>query len=461
MRVSVVAASCAGAALWALGGGAWAQSIHLVRPADGAIVRETVPFRVAPGDVPVGGYASISVDGTFRSARVLPPDSRGTVYLWDTKAGGADTVKDGPHTVQLDLYDGNSNLLGTATVRVQVANQISPPSPDLKLTYHWPSQPRLTYHHVSDMTVPGSQAAATPGGAPPDQALETSDLTLLRTTEDATGSRSLVRDLIIGGTVTDRGQTQTIKASYNVAPLRRTLDARGNVLGTEATDDYADHLGFPVPGLPARRVGKGDRWQSDVLIPLTWDGSSAAHVTAECSLQGFEWQNSYPTAKILEQYSGPAHFVARAATASGHSSPDLNVSAVTYSRVLYFAYGAGRLIKSVTDAQITLTAAQLSALGGTSPVGGPGYRGGPGGYPGVPQGVPYGVPGGPQGVPYGLPGGPVAPDQNGGGYPGGPGGYPGGPGGYPGGPGGDTPVPAPESTTTTLSLSDTTTLVAP
>ncbi len=475
MRFSNVAASCATVALLSFAGGASAQTIHLIRPAQGAIVRETVPFRLAPGDLPAGGYVAITVDGNFRVARVLPPSSRDSVFLWDTKEGG---VKDGVHTVQLDLYDSQSNLIGSAKVRLRVANQISPPSPDLKLTYHWLSQPQLTYHHVSTVTVPASQGAS--GGAL-DQALQSASVTFERSTEGATSAESLVRDLITGGTISDRGQAQTVKAAYNVVSLRRTVNARGDVLSAESNDDYEDHLGFPIPALPARRVGRGDRWQAPVTIPLTWDGSSAAHVTAECSLQGFEWQNNYPTAKILEQYSGPAHFVAHAATASGHTAPSLNVSSITYSRVLYFAYGAGRLIKSVMNTHLTLTPFQLSQLGGSapggvSPYGGPpmgGYGGPPQGYGGPPMGgyggppVGYGGPGGPGGYPggppmggpggYPGPGGPFGPGGPGG-YPGAPGGYPGAPGGYPGG---GQNTDAPQSTTTTVDLSDTTTLQAP
>ena len=55
-----------------------------------------------------------------------------------------------------------------------------------------------------------------------------------------------------------------------------------------------DHIGFPVPELPARRVGKGDRWLEPVVVALNWDGSSRASVTAECSLEGFEWQRQLP-----------------------------------------------------------------------------------------------------------------------------------------------------------------------
>ena len=370
MRVTTVAAICAGSTLLSLMGvAAHAQGIHLIQPVQGAIVRETVPFRVASGDLPKGGYVSVTIDNVFRTARVLPTNAHAPVYLWDTKEEGANAAADGPHTIQIEIFSSNSTEVGSATVQVQVANQIKAPSQDLKMTYHWPSQPRLVYHRTTEMVVPGAQSTTVQSGnTPPDQALQASELTFDRTTEDPTATKSIVRDLVLSGTLTDHGQSQPIHSLYDIAPLRRTVDARGNVLSREETADDADHIGFPIPELPVRRVGKGDRWQANVQIPLTWDGASEANVTAECSLQGFEWQNNYPTAKVLEQYTGPAHFVARSATASGHVAPSLDASSVTFNRVIYFAYGAGRLIKSVTHSQVTLTSEQLNALGGAVPV---------------------------------------------------------------------------------------------
>ena len=57
MRIQVVAAGVAAALLFALGGhAARAQGIRVIRPAHGAIVRETVQVKVAPGDLPPDGY---------------------------------------------------------------------------------------------------------------------------------------------------------------------------------------------------------------------------------------------------------------------------------------------------------------------------------------------------------------------------------------------------------------------
>ena len=379
MRIAIVAATAGAALLFALAGtGAQAQTIHVVRPAHGAIVRETVQVKVAPSDLPPDGYVAIYIDGTFRVAQTLPANSDDPVYVWDTKSpapGGTEGPADGDHTLRVDIFSSTSKLLGTDTVPVRVANQIAPPSPALKLTYHWTTQHKLTYHRVAAMTVPGDQPDPTGGasadagaGTPPDQDLQSADLAFARTTENASAAQTVLRDIVISGTVTSHGQSQTILSSYNIQPQLKTVNARGAVLSRVSEDDLMDHIGFPVPELPIRRVGKGDRWQEPVAVPLNWDESTRADVTAECSLEGFEWQNNYPTAKIRETYSGPARFTSQTSTVSGHGSlPPISASNITYNRVIYFAYGAGRVIKETTKTQITLTTAQLTLLGGTAP----------------------------------------------------------------------------------------------
>ena len=252
------------------------------------------------------------------------------------------------------------------------------------------------------MTVPGDQSGASGGASPtrqPGRPRPTRPakrhLSFARTTENASPVQALLRDIVISGTVASHGQSQTILSGYNIQPQLKTVNARGAVLSRVSEDDLMDHIGFPVPELPARRVGKGDRWVEPLAVPLNWDESTRANVTAECSLEGFELQNNYPTAKIRETYSGPARFTSQPSTVSGHGSlPPISASAITYDRVIYFAYGSDRVIKETTKTQITLTTAQLTLLGGTPPVSvafsrqprrfrypGAGYPGGP--NPGV------------------------------------------------------------------------------
>ncbi|MBV9849932.1 MAG: hypothetical protein JO250_09690, partial [Armatimonadetes bacterium] len=138
MRIRVMAAASAGAALLSslAGAAARAQGLHVIRPAHNAIVRETVAFRVPPSEAPPGGYVAISIDDKFVTAKALPASPGGPIFLWDTKAGN---VKDGDHRVTLAVYTGGSNsqLVGSDTIPVRVANQIAVSGREaFKLTYH-------------------------------------------------------------------------------------------------------------------------------------------------------------------------------------------------------------------------------------------------------------------------------------------------------------------------------------
>ncbi|MFN3691136.1 MAG: hypothetical protein ACK4UU_09455, partial [Fimbriimonadales bacterium] len=115
----------------------------IVRPQDGARVREVVQFRFPIRSVPQGGFIGVSIDGKFIEAvapAALDTDrERGHyIYKWDTKRLN---VPDGEHTVELTLYanpeSGQSRVLGRSSVRVQVENEIKPPAEGIFLRYRW------------------------------------------------------------------------------------------------------------------------------------------------------------------------------------------------------------------------------------------------------------------------------------------------------------------------------------
>lgn len=413
---------------------AGAQGIEIARPVNGATVRETVPVRVSARDLPDDGYAVVSIDGQFRTAKVLPKSLRQPLYVWDTKASyttQADPdskkyIADGKHTVTIAVYDANSRRLGSDTVSVRVANQISiPPSQGVRLTYRWKVDQSLRYQRSTDLKVAGNE---TSGSGIPDQNIQTAQVQFSRTTEDASGGAYLIRDKVLpNGYVINRGQVQPVDAAYNLKSSYRTVNVYGQVLGRMSPLSSGDHFGFSIPVLPARRVSKGDSWKSPVEIGLEWAASKPARLTAESRLEGFEWQNGYPTAKIRETYSGPVKFP----SPPGSALPEISAPNVKFERVIYFAYNSGRLIKTDAslDVNANLSSTQLSSLGISTGGAGGGLPGGGGGYPGG-----GGFAGGGDEGALGFGG-------KGGGFPGGGGGYPGGGGfggggGYPGGGGG-------------------------
>lgn len=462
-----------------------AGAIQIASPYNKAVVRESVPVKLR--DFPSTGYVSISIDGRFITAQALPKSRALPVYVWDTKATYTDpdspdtpkTYNDGTHAVTIAVYNAQNKLVGQDSVSVQVANKINlPASEGIRLAYPWKTGLSLRYQRRTTLT---AAATDTPASATP-QTLQQSLLRFGRTVENVSGGTALIRDQIIS---VDKSARPKAFVSYvathglpqalggDIHAEYRNVDARGRVLSQLTSQNTASSVGFSVPVLPPRRVSVGAHWETPVEITLDWASPTPAKVTATSTLEDFEWQDRYPTAKIRETYEGPANFY----PGPGSALPAISSREIKFERVFYFAYNAGRVVRTQTTVSLTSTDPGLL---NASPAGGPGgYPGGPGGrggYPGGPGGFGGGRgnlgriggypggPGGPGGYPgggypgSGYPGGPSPssgypgsdagsdgapggypgsmPGAQGGGYPGGGGGYPGGPGGYPGTPGG-------------------------
>lgn len=431
-----------------------AQTLHVLRPINNAIVRETVPVRIAPGDLPAEGYVGISIDGEFRTARVIPSNKHDAVYDWDTKSSYITPnepntqkfVSDGPHTLTIKLYNTSGKSLGVQSITVKVANKISVPTQGIKLTYRW--RPDLQQRYTR-RTEAGTVADGTTGT---NQTLQSSIIRFTRTVEDTTGGGYLIRDRILpGGVLVSRGQAQSVDALYNIKSKYRTVDTRGDVLGSMAPLSMGEHFGFSIPVLSSRRVSVGDTWQAPVEVSLDWASTKPATVNAESRLEGFEWQSGYPAAKIRETYTGPMTFTQMNGNGAAISSPvsglglgagSITLPTVNYERIVYFAYNSGRLVRTETTVTLTADNSQLASLGfagvltgSNSSVGVPGMN-----YPSPdnPQTMMPSVPGGipPPGISPGGYNPPVIPNYAGGQS-----------GGY-------SSQSIPQSTTTNLKLTD-------
>ncbi len=177
----------------------------------------------------------------------------------------------------------------------------------------------------------------------------------------------------------------------------------------------------------------GAHWQTPVKLALDWTGAAPATVTASSTLEDFEWQDRYPTAKIRETYNGPVNFPA----GPGLGLPLIAATDVKYERVIYFAYNAGRVVRTETTMTLTTTVPGL-LVAPTTPTG---YPGGSPSYPGGAPGGSFGSsptypggrtsPGGRPGYSSGMPGEGSTPGGTP--YPGSPSGFPGGPSGFPSG----------------------------
>jgi hypothetical protein len=451
-----------------------ASAIQIVQPFNKAVVRESVPIKLR--EFPKHGYVSVSIDGKFITAQALPKNPSLPVYVWDTKAsytdpGSPDTPKfysDGPHALTIVVYNDQNKLVGQDSVSVQVADKINmPASEGIKMAYPWKTGLTLRYQRRTTLTAMPTEASATT----PAQVIQESLLRFERSVENSSGGSSLIRDSIIPvdksvrpkafvSYVATHGQAQALTSGVHAE--YREVDNRGQVLSKLASENTPQSIGFSIPVLPPRRVSVGAHWESPVQITLDWTSPYPATVTATSTLEDFEWQDRYPTAKIRETYEGPATFY----PGPGSALPSIASREIKFERIIYFAYNAGRVVRTQTTLSLTSSDPGLQSL--SSPTGGPGGFNGPGGsngrggfngpgrfngpgefnrqqggpgypgeqggnYPGYPEGgrgEEAGGEGGPGASPEGYPGAPPG-EFSGGGSPG-PGGYPGG--GYPGGP---------------------------
>ena len=343
------------------------NAFTLRQPLNSATVRETVPIRVPRNLLAQAGYASVTIDGQFRGAQAIP-DAGDVVYEWDTKhvaatsgAGGGDTQEspDGKHVVQVILFDKDSNEIASATSTVRVLNRITTLPDGVRLTYKWHPDEIVTYRLHSVLKNAGSDnsASGSPSGAA-TPAIQDVYARLQRSVEDVSGDGVLVRDQYVGGTY---GTTPLTRA-FTLSSKYTTVNSSGSVLVENQPLGSGRHYGYGFDAFPDRRVNAGDSWQTQMMVSLPWASEKMTTVRGQARLDEFEWENGYPTAKVVETYTGPATFRLDSGSqgasegsqglgSGANSSSDNRVEAsnVTLKRTLWFAYEAGAVVREETS----------------------------------------------------------------------------------------------------------------
>jgi hypothetical protein len=454
---------------------------HLLRPAAGAHVRETVRFqfsRAALGDV---RYIQFVLDGRFMSAIGIPPPSPKGVYtdqveagadrvslLWNTKAidktpGLSDdqrTVQDGPHTIQMIGEDDSGRRVGADSVTVVVANHadLYAPADGVAMDYHFSlgdvthyiEKTSVTFIAAANQTTGtfgqrayyggpiigaeydnndngGGQNGNDSGDSNPIIPVQTVRATFERTTEDYLGGNAFfIRDKVLGGAIqSGNGSAARLQDVYDFKSRYRTVDITGDVRDSGKASRPGAYVALLLPNIGGGRRRVGNTWRTQTPIQLEWATMDPPPlVYADNTFEGLEWQDGYQTARIRQKYDGTVDM-----PIFGGASV-IKGAKVSMDRVIWFAYQAGKIVRMETSVKVEGDAAQ-SVIGSmvpsaglaAGPIGGGGMNGPPGGgFNGPPGGGFNGPPGGGMnGPPGGFMGGP-------------PGGYRGGPpGGFPGG----------------------------
>lgn len=415
---------------------------NILRPADGAIVRERVRIEVPRASIPQGGFVGVYINGKFQTSLAPRQDDKEPRlrYIWDTKSPIVDPavqqpqpVKDGEHTITVVLYDPDGKQIDRAEVKVYVANEegISLPAMGTRLQYRFRLGENVNYKQRDEVILlAGQTGAEITGGVTGEQQTFNAETFYNLFVYDLRGSNTIIRQRANKQQIFAYNQPiYTLQEEAFRAVLQFvTPQGRVTYQNVETTVSPATFRVMQLPILPELRVKQGDTWTSWAYILLPdMPVERARRVLAQNKLEGVEWEGGYPTVRIKQTYEG---------TLSGtleFSNYALRDPKVKLDRTLWFAFNAGRLVRSESTVEIEgqvptgmqpsrfagmmggIPGAPGAMMGAPPGIGGPPMMGGPAmGAPGIMGGPSaaartragqrgFDLPGGPYGA-YGAPG---------------------------------------------------------
>ena len=308
---------------------AFAQApFTLVKPADGAKVRETVPLTMPRNSVPEGSFIGITIDGKFLEAVVPQPNAAGThlVYWLDTKKMG---IADGWHQMGVTLFssvNGRHQAVDQSEVRVHVGNHagINVPDSGLLIRYKWARGAQWIYNVTMGMDLSTlSEAQNRLGGRAAQLPFSSENWRFLFAVDDVRNGLGLVRaqflpykgkDYLVMTTSDDGAPRQVFQKEF--APLYRLLRPTGaevyadipsyfEIEGTGTGDLRTSLIGFiGLPILPTERLQIGESWQAaiDLMEPSIMEvrrtGVAASRIPARGTVEAVEWERGEPCVKL-------------------------------------------------------------------------------------------------------------------------------------------------------------------
>jgi hypothetical protein len=401
----------------AITAGAFGQNFTIVRPFDGAHVREKVHILFPKGSVPPGGYVGIFLNGELIDASVPTPDGKFSEYVLDTKGRGLkDTEPGKPDRLEAKLYvtyEDQPRITKTSSVDLYIGNEanIQIPNSGIKLRYNFKSGTDLVYdleQRVVESTI--SESENEKNGKPAELPLDFEQIRLLYAIDNSyPDGDGLVRMQALPekgktyATLTTSESNGEPKTYYDnmMASIYMKLTPTGNeVFGSvplyfplegtsgqgEVENLWAD---FPLPTLPYKSVRPGDTWQSKFqegkldLSDLFNQNSLVQHFPAQGEFVGVEWERGHPCAKIKntiavsELSEEDKKLMSKGASFGG--------TKIQADETMWFALDTHKMLKIIRDISIETKASGTGS--GFPGAGGPPSSGAPGfGAPGSRQG---------------------------------------------------------------------------
>jgi len=299
----------------------------IVRPADGAKVREDVRVLIPKNSVPKTGYVGFFLDGKFMEAIVPNLSGRYFEYMLDTKGRG---IEDGKHTLEAVLYVDYSDeprIVDRSSVTLTVQNHANIPTPPggFELRYHF--KPGTAYRYTVLQRIARNQVsvnAAALGIEGSNMPLDYEKIRMNYAVDNSfDNGDGLVRMQAeplknkTYATFTPDGDIQPhLYWQDQMAPLYMKVTNTGfEVFGSvpqfipfETIKDtggpslYAD---WPLPTLPTNRVKPGDVWPTRFqvgkrnLAVQTGTTSLINAYPARGEFEDVEWEMGHPCAKVI------------------------------------------------------------------------------------------------------------------------------------------------------------------
>ncbi|GBC91911.1 hypothetical protein HRbin15_00371 [bacterium HR15] len=365
-------------------GCAWAQApFTILRPVEGARVREKVEVRVPLHSVPPEGFIGVSIDGKFVEA-VAPAALRTDkekghlIYEWDTKARN---IPDGKHTIELTLYSGGNDrrILARSAVNVVVENKIKIPADGIRLQYKW--IPGRNFHYRVQVAAKDQTELKDTGLSPEETLLMDVKFGVDLFTHDFTPPLALIAWMPVPPAVILEGGQYSVITGENMAPVYQEIETTGRVryqesrLGQSQQYEYYYVTAGNLPELPPTKVKEGFRWSMTLVQydPLeTGEGGNpkvAARFPIPARIESFEWERGYKCAKIVCEFTGniPGRF--------DMGEFRLEKPKVKVKRTIYFAYDIGQVVRMTTSIEFETTVREQ--IGGSGGIGAPPGRWGP------------------------------------------------------------------------------------
>ena len=353
----------------------------IVRPADGAKVREDVRVLIPKNSVPKTGYVGFFLDGKFLEAIVPNLSGRYFEYLLDTKGRG---IEDGKHTLEAVLYVDYSDeprIVDRSSVTLTVQNHANIPMPagGFDLRYHF--KPGTAYRYTVLQRIAKNQVSVNAAALgiegtnmPLDYEKIRMNYAVDNTFDNGDGLVRLQAEPLKNKTYVmftpDGGIEPQLFWQDQMAPVYMKVTNTGfevfgsvpqfipfeTIKDTGAASFYAD---WPLPTLPTNKVKPGDIWPTRFQVgkrnleSQTGATSIVTAYPARGEFQDVEWEMGHPCAKIVNSI-----------TFGGKPQPEGgNSPRVSMNETVWYALDKKAVIKVIRDQTFDQTGAPAPNIG--------------------------------------------------------------------------------------------------